>query len=63
VKGSAVAVKHHAAVSTGGVGTDKIVTGIFVGHYFFVYIIHRVQGDLIALTQQGTAEILQYAER
>ena len=42
-------VKHHTAVSAGNVRTGKIVTGIFVGHNFFVYIIHRIQSNLITL--------------
>lgn len=46
---STVAVKHHTAVSAGNVRTGKIVTGIFVGHNFFVYIIHRIQSNLITL--------------
>ena len=45
----AIAVKHHTTVSTGNIRACKGVPGIFVGNNGTVYIMHRVQGNLIGL--------------
>lgn len=54
----AITVEHHTAVSAGDIWADVIMSRILVGDNGLLHIVHGIDGNLIALAQQGGGKVL-----